>query len=134
MILKVKQKPFGPVFVTFNGDDQLLYSFGETGKVTSYPPDDSPVDTLIASLGSCIVKSLQWAANSQKVSLNPFRVKVTATKSAELPGWIESAEIMIIGDVVNDKTMIPRLLKQAKAICTVSNSLKSEVNLSAVEN
>lgn len=129
MVLKVRPKSFGPVFVFFDGGAQLGYAYGDTDDITPHPPHETPVDTMIASLGSCIVRSVEWAAAQRKSQLNPFTVKIVGTKSPELPGRLEKAEITIIGDVVDDEVMALRILKQAKAICTVSNSLNTEVEI-----
>lgn len=129
MVLKVKPKTFGPIFVSYTEGGDVRYAEGDTTVTSPHPPAGSPVDTMIASLGSCIVKSVEWAAGQRQVSLNPFMVKVVGTKSTELPGRIASIELTIIGDIVDDIALIPRILKQAKAICTVSNSLNSDVTL-----
>lgn len=129
MVLKVKPKTFGPVFVLFDGGTELQYAYGDTSEPSRFPPVQSPVDTMIASLGSCIVRSIEWSANQSKAQLNPFQVRVSGTKSAELPGRMEKAEITIIGNLVDDEALAQRILRQAKAICTVSNSLNSEVSI-----
>lgn len=127
MVLKVKPKMYGPVFVMFDGTDGIQYAYSDPSDASPCPPTQSPVDTLIASLGSCIVKSVQWSAGQRKVALNPFTVKVVGAKAPDLPGRIEKMDITIIGNLVDDETLIPRIVKQAKSICTVSNTLNCEV-------
>ncbi len=129
MTLKVKPKSFGPVFVFFDGSADLRYAYGDASDTSPHPPAGSPVDTMIASLGSCIARSVEWAAGQRNVPLNPFQVKVVGTKSPELPGRVEKAEITIIGNLVDDAALAARILAQAKTICTVSNSLNTEVEI-----
>ncbi|MCX7560693.1 OsmC family protein [Sulfitobacter sp. F26204] len=134
MALKVKPKSFGPVFVLFDGSPELQYAYGDVNDTSPHPPGGTPVDTMIASLGSCIVRSVEWAANQSKAQLNPFQVRVVGIKSTELPGRIEKAEITIIGNLVDEEVQALNILKQAKAICTVSNSLNTtvEINIQAM--
>lgn len=91
---------------------------------------NSPVDTLLASLGHCIVMSVQWAAAQRKVDLMPFKVEVLGTKALDEPGRLQRLDVTVIGAVVDDAGLGERILKQAKAICTVSNSLNCDVTVS----
>lgn len=125
---KTKPKTFGPVHVSFDGKGQILYAMIDPEKTSPTPPPETPVDMMIASLGACIVKSVQWAADQRKVALNPFSVTLLGTKSLEIPARIEVIDISVSGNVVDDEALSKRILKQAKAICTVSNSLNSQVN------
>ncbi|OED49627.1 OsmC family protein [Leisingera sp. S232] len=129
MVVKVKPKSFGPVFVLFDGSAELLYAYGDPSQTSPYPPVTSPVDTMLASLAACIVRSVEWAANQHKAPLSPFQVRVDGLKSAELPGRIETARITVIGSLVEDAEVAARILKQAKSICTVSNSMNTEVTV-----
>jgi uncharacterized OsmC-like protein len=129
MALKIKPKSFGPVYVTFDGADQVEYAHTDPSGFSSSPPTHTPVDTLIASLGSCIVKSMQWAASQNKVSLNPFMLKVVGTKAPVLPGRIEVMDITIMGRPIDEEELIPRIVEQTKAFCTVSNTLNCEVTI-----
>lgn len=130
MVLKVKPKSFGPIFVIYDGTAQLGYASGEDAKAQPHPVDGSPVETMLASLGACIVRSVEWAASQNKTALQPFQVKVTAMKSAELPGQLETAEVTVIGNPAADADLGAKIVKQAKSYCTVSNSMNTEVTLS----
>ncbi len=129
MALKMKPKPFGPVFVIFDGSDAFQYAYKDVTNATPYPPVNSPVDTMLASLGSCIVKSVQWAADQQKVVPQPFQVKVEGLKSIDLPGRVETATITVQGEIVDDAQLAEKIVKQAKSVCTVSNSLTTTVKI-----
>lgn len=129
MALKLKPKPFGPVFVIFEGSDNFLYAYGDPANATPHPPVNSPVDTMLASLGSCIVKSVQWASDQQKVTPQPFQVKVDGLKSTDLPGRVESVTITVVGAIVENAELAEKIVKQAKSVCTVSNSLTTKVEI-----
>ncbi|MBR9862622.1 MAG: OsmC family protein [Rhodobacteraceae bacterium] len=129
MALKMKAKPFGPVYVIFDGSDTFQYAYKDVANATPHPPVNSPVDTMLASLGSCIVKSVQWAADQQKVAPQPFQVKVEGLKSLDLPGRVETATITVEGAIVEDAQLAEKIVKQAKSVCTVSNSLTTTVEI-----
>lgn len=132
MAPKFKPKVFGPVWVIYDAENHIQYAMSDLANISPYPPTESPVDTLIASLGSCIIKSLQWSASQKNVPLYAFSVKLIGTKSTELPGRLESIDITIRGNLVEDKDLLPQIVKQAKSICTVSNTLNCLVTI-AVE-
>ena len=129
MVLKVKPKFFGPIFVLFDGSETLQFAYGDPSEASPNPPVNSPVDTMIASLGSCIVRSIEWVADQRNVALLPFAVKLVGHKAPELPGRVEKVEITILGTLVEDEALTPRIVKQANSICTVSNSLNCEISL-----
>lgn len=131
MTLKMKPKTFGPVFVDFDGDETVQFAYGDPTELSSSPPLNSPVDTLLASLGYCIVASIQWAAGERNLELNPFMVEISGIKALDQPGRVEKIDSMVIGQVVDDAGLSERILKQAKAICTVSNTLNCEVTLTS---
>ncbi|MCB4455972.1 OsmC family protein [Leisingera sp. McT4-56] len=129
MALKVRPKAFGPVYALFDGSDGIRYSLASLEHTSQHPPSDTPVDTLLASLAACIIKSVQWSAGQQKAPLNPFSVKVSAVKAPELPGRIESMEIAVLGQPVDDPVLVPAIVAQAKSACTISNSLNCKVSV-----
>lgn len=129
MALRMKPKSFGPVFALFDGTDNIQFAFGDPSELTPHPPSQTPVDTLLASLAACIVKSVQMAANQHDATLKSFMVKVTGNKTPDLPGRVEKMQITIIGQLVDDGSLAQKLVKQAKAMCTVSNSLNCTVTI-----
>ena len=129
MVLRMKPKSFGPVFALFDGTDNIQFAFDDPSEATPHPPSQTPVDTLLASLASCIVKSVQLAASQHNATLKPFMVKVTGNKAPDLPGRVEQMQVMIIGQLADDGSLAQKLVKQAKAICTVSNSLNCTVTI-----
>lgn len=129
MIMRMKPKSFGPVFALFDGTDNIQFAFDDPAARTPHPPSQTPVDTLLASLAACIVKSVQMAANQHNAALKSFMVKVTGNKAPDPPGRVEQMQITIIGQLVDDGSLAQKIILQAKAMCTVSNSLNCTVTL-----
>ena len=131
MTVELKPKVFGPIFVSFNGTNTLQYAHIDPSITSPYPPIQAPVDTFLASLGACIVMSIKWSTDQRKIVLNPFIIKVIGIKAFDIPNRIERINIEIIGNFIDNEDLIPRIMRQAKSICTVSNSLSCVVNFTA---
>jgi uncharacterized OsmC-like protein len=132
--MKLKPKSFGPIYVFYDGGDQISFAFGDPAQKTEYPPNNSPVDTMIASLGSCIVKSMVWSAGQHKAELRKFHVVVTAIKAADLPARVGKISLTLVGAFVDDEALAPTIIKQAKSVCTVSNSMTCDVEITMSES
>ena len=128
--MNIKPKTFGPVVAFYDGSETTRYACHLVSDRSPHPPAGSPVDMLLASLAYCFVKSVEWAAKDHKASLHPFAVKVTGTKALDLPGRVERMDVVIIGDLVDDSLGAGRIVKLAKSICTVSNTLNCAVMMS----
>ena len=133
MTVKTKTKSFGPVFASSDGTQTVLYSDATLDR-SSHPPDGTPIDMLLASLAYCMVRSVEWAAKDQGAALQPFSVKVLGAKAPNQPGRIEVMTVTLIGDLVDDPTTARQIIKMAKAICTVSNTLNCEVIVAMESN
>ena len=129
MPVRMKPKTFGPVIAFYDGSEIVRYATDLMSEQSPHPPAGSPVDMLLASLAYCIVKSVEWAAQDHKESLHPFAVKVTGTKALDLPGRVEQVDLTIIGDLVDDSAVAKKIVKLAKSICTVSNTLNCAVTV-----
>lgn len=129
MAMKLKPKTFGPIYVFHDGSDQMKFAFGDPAQKTDHPPYYTPVDTMISSLGSCIVKSMVWSAAQHKAELHNFHVIVTAVKAADLPSRVGKISLEVVGQFVDDDALVPEIIKQAKSVCTVSNSMNCEVEI-----
>lgn len=130
MAIRIKAKSFGPIQVRLGLDGIVLYG-GEDGDPSPVPPHDTPVDLLLASLGACIAKSIEMAAAQDRQHLAPFRVEVAARKATDLPNRIGMVDIRIIGRLTEDDGLSARLVRKAKSICTVSNTLNCTINIDA---
>lgn len=128
--MNTKPKTFGPVIAFHDGSETTRYACDQTSEKSPHPPAGSPVDMLLASLAYCFVKSIEWAAKDHKASLHPFAVKVTGTKALDLPGRVERMDVVIIGELVDDSVVAGQMVKLAKSICTVSNTLNCAVMVS----
>lgn len=131
MTVELKPKVFGPIFVFFNGTNTLQYAHIDPSNTSAYPPIQAPVDTFLASLGACIVMSIKWSTDQRKIVLNPFIIEVIGIKALDIPNRIERINIEIIGNFIDNEDLITRIMRQAKSICTVSNSLSCVVNFTA---
>ena len=131
LALNKPPKTFGPVFVEFDGLDSVQFALADPTQLSDRPAIDTPVDVLLASVGHCIVKSIQWAANQREINLNAFSVEIIGTKALNVPNRLAKIDMAIIGQIVDDTQLSQRILQQAKAICTVSNSMNCDVTLSA---
>ncbi|MEP3278739.1 MAG: OsmC family protein [Stappiaceae bacterium] len=130
MQLRIKQKPYGPIFVKYDGSEVLQYADGKEAEFTVLQPVMSPVESLLAALGACIILSMKMAARHYDVALNPFVVEVAGKKASDLPMRLGHADLKISGDVVSDPEVAANIAARAKSICTVSNSLNCSVDLS----
>lgn len=129
MTTQIKPKRFGPLFAVYDGSETTRYALDQTSTTSPYPPAGSPVDILLASLAYCIVKSVEWAAKDCKASLQPFSVQVVGTKAVDLPPRVAGMDVTIIGQLVNDPAIAKQIVKVAKSICTVSNTLNCAVSV-----
>lgn len=130
MVEKIAPKSFGPVFVEFDGLASVRFAHTDAACLSDHPAITTPVDVLLASVGHCLVKSILWAAEQRNANLNAFTVELVGTKALNAPNRLEKIDAMLIGSIVDDTSFGERILKQAKAICTVSNTLNCDVTLS----
>ncbi|NDR58786.1 OsmC family protein [Aliiruegeria sabulilitoris] len=128
MGIRIKPKSFGPIYVRSNGDGALLYA-DRPEDFNAVPPHATPVDLLLASVGACIAKSLEIVAEQRGQTLFPFSVEVTGKKATDLPNRLGSADIRVVGKLTDDAELSVELLRQAKSICTISNTLNCPISL-----
>ena len=129
MKIKAKQMSYGPVLVRYDGGEVLYYSNKTDAIETPYPPAISPAETLLGSLGACIVLSIKWVASQKKIILNPFTVEVVGTKALNLPSRFATMDIRIDAGLIDNQDQAAEIVAQAKTMCTISNSLNSDVIL-----
>ncbi|WP_068115839.1 OsmC family protein [Tropicimonas marinistellae] len=128
MVVRIKPKSFGPVRVRSEGGDTLLYARNGEAFDTA-PPQGTPVELLLLSLGACIAKSLKIVADQPQTHLSPFTVEVTGQKATDLPNRLGSVDIRVLGRLTDDAEKSAELLRKAKSICTVSNSMNCTIAL-----
>lgn len=129
MAIKVKPASYGPVKATLNKEGGLLFSSAD-GEFSTTPSLDSPAVTLLYSIASCMVLSLQMVAKRKKIEIGSFSFEVIGHKGTELPAHFAHYEIALSRDVHSDFDVAEKLLKDAKSICTISNSLSGTFKLS----
>ncbi len=132
MAIKMKPASYGPVIVKMNDEGVLQFATQES-EFTSTPSLESPAMTLLYSIASCMVLSLQMVAKRQKLEIEPFTFEVICHKGEELPAHFSRYEIALSRSVHRDLAVAEKLLKDAKAICTISNSMAGSYELSIKE-
>ncbi|TIV71700.1 MAG: OsmC family protein [Mesorhizobium sp.] len=100
---------------------------GTVDVVTSVSaPGFNPLDLLYASLAACMVLSARIAATRLGVAdrLGEVRADVSGEKAKDDPSRVETFTIRltIAGDL--DAAVKQRIVEDAEAICTVSNTLR----------
>ncbi|MBV8566896.1 MAG: OsmC family protein [Methylobacteriaceae bacterium] len=93
------------------------------------PTGFSPVDLLYASLASCLVLSLRIAATRKGIAdkLDEVRVHVTGDKAEEGPSRVARFHVRFVISGGIDQAARRDLIAAAEEICTVSNTLRGEV-------
>ncbi|MEZ9233056.1 OsmC family protein [Vibrio amylolyticus] len=129
MGIRVKPEQYGPVIAELR-DNNVIY-FGLKGtELTTSPPFDRPANMLLYSVASCLILSLQAVAKRKKIAIDPFYIEISAHKGAKLPIQIVQYDVVLSSSIHTEREISASLLKSAKAICTVSNSLSGQFNLS----
>ncbi len=129
MAIKVKPSSYGPAIAQL--DENGVIQFGLKGsELSATPALESPAVTLLYSIASCMVLSLQMVAKRKKIEIQPFRFEVTAHKGGELPAHFAHYDIVLSRSVHDDQEVAKKLLKDAKSICTISNSMAGTFELS----
>ncbi len=129
MAIKMKPASYGPVIAKVDSDDNLLFATVES-EFTATPSLQSPAMSLLYSIASCMVLSLQMVAKRKKIELEPFTVEVICHKGETLPAHFSHYEIALSRSVHPDLAVAEKLLKDAKSICTISNSISGTFDLS----
>lgn len=132
MTIKVKPVSYGPLIVSTNDSGALVFG-SELEALSQAPSLVSPAETLLYSIGSCMVLSLQMVAKRKKIDIDPFYIEVTGHKGTELPAHFARYEIALSNSIHSDATLALTLLKDAKKICTISNSLSGSFELTLKE-
>lgn len=128
MAIRIKPRTFGPIKVRLSSDGDVQF-FDQADGFGAVPPVGTPVDTLLASLGACIAKSLVIVADQRQHALSPFSVEITGEKATDLPSRLGVINIKVTGPLTDTQETSANLVKQAKSICTVSNTLNCAITL-----
>lgn len=129
MALNIRPKRFGPVFVRRDAAGGVSFASDAMGPGQPYPPADKPVLTLMAAVGHCMVESIRIVAVQKGAEIGAFAISVASEKSLDAPGRLQSLTIGVHGRIVPDPALRQALVAEAKAICTVSNSLNSAITI-----
>lgn len=128
MAIKLKPASYGPAIAALNENGELLYGTKQDS-LSKVPTLDNPAMTLLYSVASCMVLSLQMTAKRKKLAIKPFSFEVICHKSTELPAHFSRYEVTLSDGVHEDAEVAEKLLKETKSICTISNSLSGTFEL-----
>lgn len=134
MAIKLKPKFFGPLQMKTETSGTFSYTTnaGHTARTGSPASAEiaTPADLIMAALASCISLSLEMVAQQMKVELGEICVEINAAKALDLPSRFGSFDAVVRLEKINEQDLANKLLKQAKQICTVSNTLNADITLS----
>ena len=129
MPIRMKPKSYGPVFVRSAADGSLRYGDSAGTIDREHPISGSPAETLLSAIGACMVLSIAIVAARDETVLNPFFVEVRAMKSEQPPSHFGQYQIRVSAELTTDRQVAEAIVKSAKSVCTISNSLNGEIVL-----
>jgi putative redox protein len=137
MAIKLKPKFFGPLELKTESTGAFSYTTnaGYTARTGAPASTElvTPAELIMAALASCIGLSLEMAAQQMNVEPGAIDIEINAAKALDLPNRFGSFDAVVQLEKVTDEKLANKLLKNAKEICTVSNTLNATVSLSLRE-
>jgi uncharacterized OsmC-like protein len=134
MAIRLKPKHFGPLNLKTEGQGSFTYNTDAGYKARTGAPASteiaSPSDLIMAALASCIGVSLEIAAKKLKIEPGEIDIAINASKALDLPSRFGHFTAVVHLEKISDEDLATRLLKEAKEMCTVSNTLNAEVSVS----
>ena len=133
MAIKLKPKFYGPLRLHRNVPGSFTYTTDAGYRAHAGAPASAelapPSDLIMAALASCIGISLEMVAQEMQIDPGTIEIVVNGEKALDLPHRFARFKVTVHLAGLVAKDLALRLLNQAKQICTVSNSLTSEVVL-----
>lgn len=137
MAIKIKPKFFGPLELRTESTGTFSYTTNAGHTAPTGAPASTelatPADLIMAALASCIGLSLEMAAQQINVEPGEIGIVIKAAKALDLPNRFGSFDAVVQLEKINDEKLANKLLKNAKEICTVSNTLNATVTLSLID-
>lgn len=134
MAIKLKPKHFGPLHMRTERPGSFTYTTDAGYKARTGAPATTeiaaPSDLIMAALASCIGVSLEMGAQKMKVDPGEIEIVINASKALDLPNRFGSFTAVVHLEKIDDENLAAKLLKHAKEICTVSNTMNAEVSVS----
>lgn len=131
MAIRLKPKVYGPLRLKSDRPGHFTYITEAGNEAHAGAPATSsraqPSDLVMAALASCIAISLEMVGREMKIDPGTIDIVVEGAKATDLPHRFARFNLTVHLDDLADQQVAARLLDQAKKICTVSNSLNSEV-------
>ena len=133
MNIKLKPKTYGPLVVQSDPDGALFLESeaGQRTQIGLSPAIDalSPSDLILGALTGCIAISLRMAAKAMALEVGAVQVSGKAIKATDLPNRFGRFEVIVRTGFEVPPETAGELLARTKDICTVSNTLGAEIDL-----
>ena len=115
--LEIISPPAGPLAVLRDGTT-LPREIG--------PGQTTPVELLLASVGTCFALSCWAAFSARGLERVGFQVSVVGQKAAQLPSRLSSIELQVTFDPSLALAEAQAVSASAERLCTVTNTVTSE--------
>lgn len=117
------------IATSLNRERQLAFDLGENGITISN--GTSPVEQLLAAVGACFVQSCAAVMQHQEMAAAGLGVSVSGHKPAgPIRGkGLNRIDIVVRFDRPIAQATRDRILKDTKAVCTVTNTLSKDVEI-----
>jgi uncharacterized OsmC-like protein len=113
-------KPVSPIITDFGHDEADAQNINN---------EITPVEYFLASIASCLAISYRMVMEAKKMSVIGVDVTVSACKEKNLPSRICDINASVSFNNILDNAIAEQLTKDAKRICTISNTLNAVPNL-----
>lgn len=133
MAIKLKPKFFGPLTMQSESEGSFSYTTDAGYSTLAGAPASgelaSPSDLTMAALASCICLSLEMEGKKLKIDHGKISLVIKAAKALDLPNRFGSFDVIVTLGKKVEQELAGKLLKNAKEICTVSNTLNADINI-----
>lgn len=92
--------------------------------------DGSPVDMLLGAIAGCFLRSCHLVQKARREEASEISVKITGRKADGIPNRVAHVEIAYAMPGL-DPALGERIARDAKRICTVTNSMSCEFEVRA---
>lgn len=95
----------------------------------AYALDVSPVELLLGAISSCFAMSCQASLQARSKPNSEVCVRALGKKAEDKPNRLASAHLIVAFVPDIDPALRDKVVKDAKALCTVTNSLSDQLDL-----
>jgi len=90
------------------------------------PGHTTPVELLLASIGTCFALSCWAAFTARGLERVRFEVRVVGHKASPLPSRLSNIELTVIFDAILPLAQAQAVSASAERLCTVTNTITAE--------